>query len=64
MNTFSRFRNKSRPPSHLISLLCFLALLTSLFCQFASAQQSGYTVTSSSSVRFYVNGAPWADIHY
>ena len=64
MNTISRFRNLLHPSRRFISLLCFLTLLASFFCQFASAQQSGYTVTSSSSVRFYVNGAPWADIHY
>lgn len=35
-----------------------------LFAQEAAAATSGYTVTSSSSVRFYVNDAPWADLHY
>lgn len=28
------------------------------------AQTNGYTVLSGSSVKFYVNNAPWADIHY
>ncbi|QRK06438.1 glycoside hydrolase family 16 protein [Archangium violaceum] len=30
----------------------------------ASAATSGYTITSTTSVRFYVNDAPWADLHY
>lgn len=35
-----------------------------LFAQEAAAATSGYTITSSSSVRFHVNDAPWADLHY
>jgi beta-glucanase (GH16 family) len=39
-----------------------------VFC-ILSAQESlaatwGHTITSASSVRFYVNDAPWADLHY
>jgi beta-glucanase (GH16 family) len=30
----------------------------------AAAATSGFTITSSSSVRFWVNDAPWADLHY
>jgi beta-glucanase (GH16 family) len=30
----------------------------------AYAADSGHTVTSSSSVQFFVNGASWADVHY
>jgi beta-glucanase (GH16 family) len=35
-----------------------------LLASAASAATSGYTITSSSSVQFYVNDAPWADLHY
>jgi beta-glucanase (GH16 family) len=30
----------------------------------AAAATSGFTITSSSSVQFWVNDAPWADLHY
>jgi beta-glucanase (GH16 family) len=30
----------------------------------AAAATSGFTITSPSSVRFHVNDAPWADLHY
>ncbi len=42
-------------------ILGFMLLLLS---GTAFAQTNGYTVLSSSSVKFYVNTAPWADIHY
>ncbi|ADO68979.1 glycoside hydrolase family 16 protein [Stigmatella aurantiaca] len=35
-----------------------------LFATAASAATSGYTLPSSSSIQFYVNDAPWADLHY
>ncbi|WP_224242834.1 glycoside hydrolase family 16 protein [Hyalangium gracile] len=38
--------------------------LAVMFTTEARAQTSGYNVTSASSVQFYVNGAPWADLHY
>ena len=30
----------------------------------AAAATSGFTITSSSSVQFWVHDAPWADLHY
>ncbi|HMG54257.1 MAG TPA: glycoside hydrolase family 16 protein, partial [Kofleriaceae bacterium] len=30
----------------------------------AAAATSGFTITSSSSVQFWVHDAPWADVHY
>lgn len=41
-----------------------LALVMALFATRAEAADYGYTVASSSSVNFYVNGATWADLHY
>ncbi|WP_233261978.1 family 16 glycosylhydrolase [Vitiosangium sp. GDMCC 1.1324] len=38
--------------------------LALLFTMDARAATSGYTITSASSIRFYVNDAPWADLHY
>lgn len=35
-----------------------------LLAQGAAAATWGHTITSTSSVRFYVNDAPWADLHY
>src|SRR4051812_42880290 len=35
-----------------------------LFAQEAAAATSGYTITSASSIRFTVNDAAWADLHY
>lgn len=43
---------------------CMVVALAVLFTTEALAATSGYTVTSSSSVRFWVNDAPWADLHY
>ncbi|RZA05682.1 MAG: hypothetical protein EOO68_06160, partial [Moraxellaceae bacterium] len=42
----------------------FLGLLLLLGSVSAFAQTNGYTVLTTSSVRFYANNAPWADIHY
>lgn len=44
---------------------CWAAIALALsFATGAGAADSGYTVTSASAVRFYVNGASWADLHY
>jgi len=43
---------------------CMALALAVLFTTEAMAATSGYTLTSSSSVRFYVNDASWADLHY
>lgn len=44
---------------------CMVATLAFLVSAVASAQATyGHTITSSSSVQFWVNGAPWADVHY
>ncbi|MBC7975098.1 MAG: glycoside hydrolase family 16 protein [Myxococcales bacterium] len=40
------------------------ALLIALVASPASAAESGVTVTSSSSVQFFVRDAAWADLHY
>jgi hypothetical protein len=46
-------------------LVLLAALVTAMNATNASAQPNyGHTVVSSSSVRFHVNGAPWADVHY
>jgi beta-glucanase (GH16 family) len=41
-----------------------IALMIGLRAGPAAAAESGYTVTSSSSVQFYVRDASWADLHY
>jgi beta-glucanase (GH16 family) len=41
-----------------------LTLSVMLFAGTARAADVGYTVTSGSSVQFFVHGAPWADLHY
>ncbi|PTL78515.1 beta-glucanase [Vitiosangium sp. GDMCC 1.1324] len=43
---------------------CMVVALALLFTMDARAATSGYTITSASSIRFYVNDAPWADLHY
>ena len=50
---------KTRRPLHW--LLCGMLLL---LAPYASAADYGYTPVSSTSVRFYANNAPWADLHY
>lgn len=41
-----------------------ITLAMMLLASNAHAAESGYNVTSSSGVQFYVNGAVWADLHY
>jgi beta-glucanase (GH16 family) len=41
-----------------------IAAAISLIGGEAAAATSGHTITSPSSVRFWVNDAPWADLHY
>jgi beta-glucanase (GH16 family) len=43
---------------------CVAVALAVLFATEAAAATSGYNITSSSSVQFWVNDAPWADLHY
>lgn len=44
---------------------CLAVALAVLFSPNAEAAATyGHTITSASSVRFYVNGANWADVHY
>ncbi len=43
---------------------CMMVALAFLFTTEAFAQTYGHTITSSSSVRFWVNTASWADVHY
>lgn len=47
---------------HALQWIAF-AICMLLACE-AAAATSGYTITSASSVRFYVDNAPWADLHY
>jgi beta-glucanase (GH16 family) len=46
-----------------VAILIGLAIFT-LTAAEARAATSGFTITSSSSVQFWVNDAPWADLHY
>ena len=46
------------------SLRYFLGLMLLLCSTVVFAQTNGHTVQSTSSVRFFANNAPWADIHY
>src|SRR6185436_6416785 len=39
-------------------------LISTVAVRDAAAATSGFTITSSTSVRFWVNDAPWADLHY
>jgi beta-glucanase (GH16 family) len=43
---------------------CMAVALAVLFSTDAQAATYGYTITSASSVQFYVNDASWADLHY
>jgi len=48
-----------------LSITVLLGLVVAWFAVArAAAATSGFTITSSSSVRFSVHGAPWADLHY
>ncbi len=57
----SRVRAGTRLP-RAIAAGALLALL--LLSHQAYAATSGFTITSPSSIRFFVNDAPWADLHY
>ncbi|TMQ06829.1 MAG: glycoside hydrolase family 16 protein [Deltaproteobacteria bacterium] len=52
-----------RPSALSAAILIGLAICT-LAPEEARAATSGFTITSSSSVQFWVNDAPWADLHY
>ena len=39
-------------------------LISTVAVRDAAAATSGFTITSSTSVQFWVNDAPWADLHY
>ena len=52
-----------RPSALSTAILIGLAICT-LAAGEARAATSGFTITSSSSVQFWVNDAPWADLHY
>jgi beta-glucanase (GH16 family) len=52
-----------RPSALSAAILIGLAICT-LGATQARAATSGFTITSSSSVQFWVNDAPWADLHY
>src|SRR5262249_35147043 len=45
------------------ALLIALVITTSAVSRAATAT-SGFTITSSTSVQFWVHDAPWADLHY
>ncbi len=48
-----------------LAMLLIVAAVTGLpSIRDARAADNGYTILSSSSVQFFVNGAPWADLHY
>ncbi len=59
---------KARMPAHRFlgarNLGWALTVVVMLLTTNAYAATSGYNVTSSSSVQFYVNDASWADLHY
>ena len=52
-----------RPSALSAAILIGLAICMLTATQ-ARAATSGFTITSSSSVQFWVNEAPWADLHY
>jgi beta-glucanase (GH16 family) len=52
-----------RPSALSAAILIGLAVCT-LAATPARAATSGFTITSASSVQFWVNDAPWADLHY
>lgn len=57
--------NSSRTMGTGVALARWIAVaLSVLLAQEAAAATFGYDETSASSVRFYVNDAPWADLHY
>lgn len=59
--------NSSKSPLRtraLVAAQCLAVALSILLANEAAAATSGYTITSTNSVRFYVNDAPWADLHY
>ena len=55
----ARIRPSALSTAILIGLAIFILSATQ-----AHAATSGFTITSSSSVQFWVNDAPWADLHY
>jgi beta-glucanase (GH16 family) len=58
-------RSSSRQRARGILVASWVAMaLSVLLAKEAAAATSGYTITSPTSVRFYVNDAPWADLHY
>jgi beta-glucanase (GH16 family) len=58
----------NRPPRILTTVLSRVILIglvvSTVAATEAAAATSGFTITSSSSVQFWVNDAPWADLHY
>jgi beta-glucanase (GH16 family) len=57
--------SSSRPRARSIVVAHWVVMvLSTLLAKEAAAATSGYTITSPSSVRFHVNDAPWADLHY
>jgi beta-glucanase (GH16 family) len=52
-----------RPSALSVAILIGLAIFT-LGATSARAATSGFTITSTTSVQFWVNDAPWADLHY
>jgi beta-glucanase (GH16 family) len=55
----ARIRTRTLTPAILIGLV-----ISTIAVRDAAAATSGFTITSSSSVQFWVNDAPWADLHY
>lgn len=66
MNLQLLLRASLRNPklSVLLRSLVFLVMGCAAFFANSSMAQTGYTVTSSSSVQFYANNYAWADLHY
>jgi len=54
----------SSPRAWIISAQCVMAAMMWLVACQAVAATPGYTVTSATSVHFFVNDAAWADLHY
>jgi len=54
-------RTRSTRLTHAVLIV---VMLSTVAVRDAAAATSGFTITSSSSVRFWVNDAPWADLHY
>lgn len=57
--TASQFKTRA-----IVAAQWIAVALSILLAREAVAATSGYTITSPSSVRFFVNDAPWADLHY